>query len=95
MATDLLSKSDLLKAVSEKSGLGVKESGAVLDALSDTITEQISAGKTVQLLGIGRFSRRWRAERTARNPKTGQEVKVPARHVPAISWATKLKSSIG
>ncbi len=95
MSTDLLSKPDLLKAVSEKSGLSVAQSGAALDALSETIAEQVAAGKTVQLLGVGRISRRWRSERTARNPKTGQEVKVPARHVPAISWASKLKSSIG
>ncbi|MCY4260813.1 MAG: HU family DNA-binding protein [Rhodobacteraceae bacterium] len=94
MATDLMSKAELLKAVSEKSGLSAGDSGAVLDALSETIAEQVAAGRTVQLLGVGRISRRWREERTARNPRTNAEVKVPARHVPAISWASNFKSSI-
>ena len=75
MSVNLLSKSDLLKSVSEKSGVSVKDSNAVISALADTVSEEVADGRTVQIIGIGRIARRWRAERTAKKPAeraTGQ-----------------------
>ena len=95
MSVNLLSKSDLLKSVSEKSGVSVKDSNAVISALADTVSEEVADGRTVQIIGIGRIARRWRAERTARNPQNGQQVKVPAKWIPAMTWSSKFKNHLG
>lgn len=52
------------------------------------------AGDTVTLVGFGSFSVKERAARTGRNPKTGEELKIPASKVPSFKAGKGLKDSV-
>ena len=71
-------KQDLIKAISEKSGVSQKDSGAVLEAFIESVTETLKAKDKVVLIGFGVFETVERAPRVGRNPKTGEEMDIPA-----------------
>ncbi|PZO64584.1 MAG: HU family DNA-binding protein [Paracoccus denitrificans] len=70
-------KSDLVSAVAHSTGVSKKQVDEILTATLDVIGEETRAGKSVNLLGFGRFSEKLRAARNARNPRTGETVAVP------------------
>ncbi len=65
----------------------------ILDALAAVMAEQIAAGREVRLKGIGTLKATYRAPRTARNPKTGAEVSVPATYVPKVVFSKSIKDA--
>ena len=73
-----MNKNELISAVAEKSGLSKKDSEKALNAALETITAKVAAGEKVQLIGFGTFELRERAEKQARNPRTGEKMTVPA-----------------
>ena len=66
-----MNKSQLIKAVAEKSELSQKQVAETWNLIEATILDTLSAGEKVQLSGFGTFEVRERAERKGRNPKTG------------------------
>ncbi len=89
-----MNKNDFIDIVAEKSGLTKKDSKAALDAVLETITETLSKGDSVSFIGFGTFSTSTRAERTARVPVTGAEVKVPATKVAKFKVGKALKDAV-
>jgi DNA-binding protein HU-beta len=73
-----MNKSDLIDAVSAQTDSSKAQTGEALDAVIDAITKAVTNGETVQLIGFGSFSSGARAERKGRNPKTGEEITIPA-----------------
>ena len=73
-----MNKSQLIKAVAEKSELSQKQVAETWSIIEDTILNTLSTGEKVQLSGFGTFEVRERAERKGRNPKTGEVVTVAA-----------------
>jgi len=61
-----------------KSELKIKDAEAALNGLLDSITETLQSGDDVSLIGFGTFKVSERAERKGRNPKTGEEITIPA-----------------
>lgn len=70
-------KTDLARHVAEKAGITQAAAGKALDAVIEAIGERASAGDTVRLTGFGSFQIKAHKARTARNPRTGEEVHVP------------------
>lgn len=89
-----MNKNDFIDIVAEKSGLTKKDSKAALDAVLETITETLSKGDSVSFIGFGTFSTSMRAERIARVPTTGAEVKVPATKVAKFKVGKALKDAV-
>lgn len=89
-----MNKNDFIDIVAEKSGLTKKDSKAALDAVLETITETLSKGDSVSFIGFGTFSTSMRAERIARVPATGAEVKVPATNVAKFKVGKALKDAV-
>lgn len=89
-----LTKSDLIDRVAEKSGLTKKDAGRAVDAVFESVTEALSGGDRVQIVGFGTFEVRERAARRGRNPQTGQEIQIAARKVPAFKAGKALKDSV-
>lgn len=87
-------KADLVEAMAEKSGVSKKDAAAVLEALVDTLTTAMSNGDKVTMVGFGTFETRARGERMAKNPRTGEEVKVAATKVPAFRAGKALKDAV-
>lgn len=69
-----MTKSELIKAVAEKSGLTMKDTGKAIDAFTDTITDCMCKDEKVQLPGFGSFETAVRAARMGRNPATGESI---------------------
>jgi DNA-binding protein HU-beta len=95
-----MTKTELVRKVSEATGLPLKSVRTVVDALSNPDPRQglISAspkrGQKVIISGFGTFYARTRQSRKARNPRTGGKVSVPKRRYPAFKPARSLKEAL-
>ncbi|HNU94380.1 MAG TPA: HU family DNA-binding protein [Bacillota bacterium] len=89
-----MTKSDLVDSVAAKAGMTKKDSARAVDAVFDTIKEQLKAGDKVQLVGFGSFEVKQREARVGRNPKTMDEIRIPARRVPVFRPGKELKESV-
>lgn len=89
-----MNKSELIDALAAKTDLTKADAGRAIDGLMEIITETLAKGDTVSLIGFGNFSVGERAARTARNPKTGAELKIAASKAPKFSAGAKLKAAV-
>ena len=62
--------------------------------MTETITEALQKGDSISLPGFGTFEVRERGERTGRNPKTGEQLKISASRVPAFKPGATLKTAV-
>lgn len=89
-----MNKSELIAAMTEKSGLTKKDCEAALDAFTTVIGDALKAGDKVQLVGFGSFEVKKRAARTGRNPRTKEPVEIPASKAPVFKAGKGLKDLI-
>lgn len=89
-----MTKTELIASVSEKTGLTKRDSEKALAAVIDTISETLSKGGKVQLVGFGTFEVRERAARTGVNPQTQQKITIAAAKVPAFKAGSTLKEAV-
>ncbi|GAB1806092.1 MULTISPECIES: HU family DNA-binding protein [Priestia] len=89
-----MKKTELIDAVATKTELTKQDSKKAIDALFETISNTLSKEEKIQLLGFGTFEVRNRAERTGRNPQTGEEMIIPASKVPAFKPGKELKEAV-
>ena len=87
-------KADLVDKVAEKSGLTKKDSSKAVDAVFAAITEALSSGDKVQLVGFGTFETRKREARKGINPRTREELDIPAKIVPVFRPGRALRDSV-
>ncbi len=90
-----MTKPELVSQISRKSGLTLKDSEKALMAFTEAVSEALAKGETVQLVGFGSFERRTRKARKGRNPRTGAELRIPTRQVPAFRAGKGLKEAVG
>jgi len=76
-----MTQTELINKVAEEQGLSKAKSEKVLKAVLSTIKEAISKGEEVRLSGLGTFKIGQRSERKGRNPRTGEELTIPAKKV--------------
>lgn len=79
--------------VSETFDMTKKDAKAHVQGLFDVIAENIAEGHEITIPGFGKFRRKDRPARTARNPRTGEQMDVPAKSVPNFLPAKALKES--
>ena len=89
-----MNKAELISAVAEKTGLSKKDSEKAINATFDTITLSMEAGEKVQLVGFGAFDVKERGSRMGRNPKTKEEIEIPASRVPVFKAGKALKDAL-
>ena len=90
----MMNKSELVRAISEKSGSTIKDSEKFLDSFVETITEAMKKNDDVALVGFGTFSVAERAERIGRNFKTGKNIQIPASKSVKFKAGKALKNSL-
>lgn len=89
-----MNKQSIVEKVHEKIG-GTKVSAELaVDTMVDTIVSGLKSGNEVSIAGLGIFSAKTRAARTARNPRTGASIQVPAMRVPKFRAAKALKDAV-
>ncbi len=89
-----MTKADLINAMAEKSGTSKAASKRFLDAFTDTVTEALSTGDKVTLVGFGTFSITERKARVGRNPQTGAEIQIAGGKAPKFKAGKALKDGI-
>ena len=89
-----MNKQELIKGLSEKAGVSQKDAGAVLEAFIESVTETLKAKDKLTLIGFGIFEAVERGARVGRNPKTGEEINIPATVSPKFKPGKALKDAI-
>ncbi|MFE4123928.1 HU family DNA-binding protein [Priestia sp. YIM B13486] len=89
-----MKKAELIDAVATKSELTKQDSKKAVDALFETISNTLAKEEKIQLVGFGTFEVRERAERTGRNPQTGEEMTIPTSKAPAFKPGKELKEAV-
>jgi DNA-binding protein HU-beta len=89
-----MTKAELIKKVAEEAKISKASAEKAVNAFTDYVTKALKEGDKLTLTGFGTFSVTKRKARTGRNPRTGKEVKIPARKVPKFKAGNLLKSSV-
>ncbi|MEJ9227240.1 MULTISPECIES: HU family DNA-binding protein [Priestia] len=89
-----MKKAELIDAVATKSELTKQDTKKAVDALFETISNTLAKEEKIQLVGFGTFEVRERAERTGRNPQTGEEMTIPTSKAPAFKPGKELKEAV-
>ena len=90
-----MNKTELVSSVAEKAEITKKEAEKVVSAVFASVEEALAKAEKVQLVGFGTFEVKERAARTGRNPKTGEEIDIPATRVPSFKPGKSLKENVG
>lgn len=89
-----MTKTELIAAVAAKTELTKKDADKAVNAVIDTIVENLKNGEKIQLVGFGTFEVRERAARDGINPATGATIKIEATKVPAFKAGKALKDAV-
>jgi len=89
-----MNKAELIDVLTEKLGSDRRTATDAVEHVVDTIVRAVHRGESVTITGFGVFEQRRRAARVARNPRTGETVKVKPTSVPAFRPGAQFKAVI-
>jgi len=89
-----MNKAQLANEIAGKTKLSKAKSLETLNVTFESIRSSLKKGQRVQLVGFGTFSVKQRKARLGRNPKTGEQIQIKARRVPAFHAGAELKNSL-
>jgi DNA-binding protein HU-beta len=89
-----MNKAELIDVPTEKLGSDRRSATAAVENVVDTIVRAVHKGDSVTITGFGVFEQRRRAARVARNPRTGETVKVKPTSVPAFRPGAQFKAVV-
>ncbi len=90
-----MTRSELISIMAARSeALKVADIEHIVDTIIDTMTDALSNGRRIELRGFGSFTVKERSARTARNPRTGASVKVPARRTLNFKAGKNLRDAL-
>ncbi len=89
-----MTKADLIESIYEKIGFSKKESADVVELIFDTLKDTLQRGERIKISGFGNFVVRSKKPRIGRNPQTGEEMTITARHVLTFKPSQVLKQAL-
>ena len=89
-----MNRNELIPQVAQAAGLTRKDATAAVASVFEAVSNALAAGDKVSLPGFGTFEVREHAARTARNPRTGDAIEVPASKAPAFKPGKTLKDAV-
>ena len=90
-----MNKTELIAAITEKTGFTKNDAEQALNSVVDVITDALTNGEKVQIVGFGSFEVKDRPERVARNPQApDQEITIPASKAPVFKAGKSLKEAV-
>ena len=89
-----MTKVEFVEKVMEKTGLSKKDATKAVDAVFGCVEDALVAGDKVAFPGFGAFQVKERSARTARNPRTGETIEVPATKAPVFKAGKALKDAV-
>jgi integration host factor subunit beta len=90
-----MTKSGLIARVAELTPhISKKDTEVVVNTIFDSMTEALKHGERIEIRGFGSFQVKVREAREGRNPKTGEEVQIPAKRTPFFKVGKELKEKV-
>ncbi len=89
-----VTKKDLVKTISEKTGLTQVDTGIAIDNLLNVMSKELISGRNIEIRGFGRFKIKERKARKAHNPRTGEPVDVKAGLKPIFQASNDLRKRV-
>jgi DNA-binding protein HU-beta len=89
-----MNKTELVSAIAEKTELSKKDAESALKAFIDVVTDELTKGEKVQLVGFGTFEVSERAAREGINPLTKKPMSIPASKAPKFKAGRGLKDAV-
>jgi len=90
-----MNRSDLIVRLAKlHPQLQIKDAELGVKVIIDALSSKLSKGERIEIRGFGSFALNYKPSRTARNPKTGNQVKVPAKYVPHFKAGKELRERI-
>lgn len=89
-----MNKAELVKHLAESADVTKAQAESVLNALVATVKDTVAAGNEIAITDLGKFSATERAARTGRNPKTGEDIEIPAKRAPKFNPAKSFKDLV-
>ena len=89
-----MNKTELVASVAEATSLSKKDAENAVSAVIASITKSLTEGEKVQIAGFGTFEVRERSERIGRDPRTSEEIIIPASKTPAFKAGKALNDSV-
>lgn len=89
-----MTKAELIEKIAAKAKISKKAANVAINTFVSATTSALKKGERVALVGFGTFSVAKRKARTARNPRTGETINVPARRAPKFKAGRELKKAI-
>ena len=89
-----MNKAKLIDAVASAANLSRADAGRAVDAVVAGVTEALSNGEQVSVVGFGTFSVKHRAARSGRNPRTGETIQIAASNVPGFKAGKALRDAV-
>jgi DNA-binding protein HU-beta len=89
-----VNKGELIEAIAEETQMSRAEAGRALEAVIETISNELVRGGQVALVGFGTFGTSKRNARVGKNPRTGESIKIAARTVPKFTPGKGLKDAV-
>lgn len=89
-----MTKTELINKISGDAGISKKDAETAMNALVSGIQNALKSGDKVLISGLGTFKVKERAARKGRNPKSGEEVMIPASKKVAFSASKELKEAV-
>lgn len=89
-----MNKNDLVAKIAEGADISKTAAANALNSLIDTVTQELTNGGDVALVGFGTFKVGDRAARVGRNPQTGEKIQIAAAKVPSFKAGKGLKDAV-
>jgi len=89
-----LNKTELIAAIAQDTNLSKADAGRAFESALEHLSRALARGETVQIVGFGTFAVASRAERTGRNPSTGEAITIKASKSPKFTAGKALKDAV-
>jgi integration host factor subunit beta len=90
-----MTKSELIAHLAERNPrLVARDADEAVNTMLDAMTDALASGQRIEIRGFGSFALNFRPPRIGRNPKSGDRVQVPAKHVPHFKAGKELRERV-
>jgi len=89
-----MNKTQLIDVVAKESDVKKRDVESIVESLINTIMGEVAKGEKVQVTGFGSFERKERGERNIKNPRTGEDMKVPPSKSPSFTAGSVFKEKV-
>jgi len=89
-----MTKDMIIEKISEEAGINKTQAKSAFESMLGSITQSLTEGQKVTLVGFGTFAVSERKARDGRNPQTGEQIRIPGGKVPRFKAGKKLKDAV-